>query len=71
MAFLEKILSLYVDGFKNMKVGRKLWALIAIKLLILFGVFKIFFFPNHLKTNFETDQERSDHIINQLTTFKE
>lgn len=33
----------------------------------MFAVLKLFFFPNYLKTNFDTDQQRADHVINQLT----
>jgi hypothetical protein len=36
-------------------------------LIILFLVLKLFFFPNYLKTNFKTDEERSNHVIEQLT----
>ncbi len=50
-----------------MTVGKKLWAIIIIKLIILFLVLKLFFFPDFLKTNFKTDEERSNHVIEQLT----
>jgi hypothetical protein len=50
-----------------MTVGKKLWAIIIIKLVVLFLVLKLFFFPDFLKTNFKTDEERSDHVIEQLT----
>jgi hypothetical protein len=50
-----------------MTVGKKLWTIIIIKLIILFAVLKLFFFPDFLKTNFKNDQERSNHVIEQLT----
>lgn len=65
---LKKIWLLYYEGFRDMKVGKSLWAIILIKLFIMFIILKIFFFPNFLKTNFNTDEERSSHIIEQLTT---
>ena len=64
---LRRIADLYVDGFRTMKVGRKLWLLIAIKLLILFGVMKVFFFPNYLQTQFDNDVQRSAHVLENLT----
>ncbi len=64
---LENIWLLYYEGFRNMTVGRKLWAIILIKLFIMFVILKLFFFPNFLKSNFETDEQRSSHIIEQLT----
>ena len=50
-----------------MTVGKRLWTIIIIKLIILFLVLKLFFFPDFLKTNFNTDEERSNHVIEQLT----
>ncbi|MHC1774770.1 MAG: DUF4492 domain-containing protein [Lentimicrobium sp.] len=63
----SRIFYFYYDGFKGMTIGRTLWAIILIKLFIMFAVLKIFFFPNFLKTNFENDEERSDYVIEQLT----
>ena len=40
----KKIFYLYYDGFKNMKLGKTLWLIIAIKLFIMFAIF-----PNHIK----------------------
>jgi len=50
-----------------MTVGKTLWKIILIKLFVMFAVLKVFFFPNYLKTNFENDQQRADHVIEQLT----
>ncbi len=50
-----------------MKLGKRLWLIIAIKLLILFGVIKWFFFPNYLEENFDNDTQRSYYILEQLT----
>lgn len=62
-----KIYRFYRDGFKKMTVGKTLWKIIFLKLFIMFAVLKVFFFPNFLKTNFSTDQQRADHVIQQLT----
>lgn len=67
MQIIRDIYQFYYQGFKSMTVGKRLWAIIIIKLLIMFLILKLFFFPNYLKTNFETDEERSDHVIEQLT----
>lgn len=48
--------------------GKQIWAIILIKLFIMFAVLKLFFFPDFLKTNFKSDKERSDYVIEQLTT---
>ncbi len=66
----SRIFYFYYDGFKSMTIGRTLWAIIIIKLFIMFAVLKIFFFPNFLKTNFKSDEDRSDYVIEQLTNPK-
>lgn len=61
-----KVFSFYRDGFSQMTVGKTLWKIIFIKLLIMFAVLKLFFFPNFLNTNFETDKQRGDYVLEQL-----
>jgi len=68
--FFKKVFHLYYDGFKSMTVGKTLWAIIIIKLFIMFFVLKLFFFPDLLKKNFKSDEERSNHVIEQLTKTK-
>jgi len=58
---------LYYDGFRTMVLGRTLWKIIIIKLFIMFAILKVFFFPNFLATNFDTDVERADHVLTNLT----
>lgn len=64
---LKNILNLYVDGFKNMKVGKRLWLIILVKLLIMFGILKVFFFNETLNTKFTSDEQKSDFVIENLT----
>lgn len=66
----SRVFHFYCEGFKSMTIGKTLWAIILIKLFVMFVILKIFFFPNFLKTNFETDQERSDYVLEQLTNPK-
>jgi len=65
--FLTKVFQLYYQGFKNMTVGKKLWTIIIIKLVIMFAILKLFFFPNYLNTKFDNNEERSNYVIEQLT----
>ncbi len=64
----KRILMFYVDGFRSMTVGRKLWLIILIKLFILFFVFRLFFFPNLLQRDFSSDEERADAVRSRLTS---
>ena len=68
MRVFKNIFLFYINGFRNMpQWGRAIWALILLKLFIMFIVLKIFFFPNFLKSNFETDEERAVYVIEQIT----
>jgi hypothetical protein len=68
---MKKILFLYIDGFRSMKTGKLLWKIIAFKFVVFILIMKIFFFPNFLKTNFATDEERSSFVLKNLTQTKE
>lgn len=67
MAMIKKVFDLYYDGFRSMVIGKTLWKIILIKLLIMFAVLKVFFFPNYLATNFENDAQRANHVLDNLT----
>ncbi len=63
----KKVFDFYVSGFKNMKVGKKLWLIIGIKLFIFMFIFKILFSQNLLKEKFDNDEDRANFIIDNLT----
>jgi len=64
---LKKVFLFYYDGFRNMSQdGKRLWMIILIKLFIMFAVLKLFFFPNIMKKNFHSDEERIQYMEKQL-----
>jgi uncharacterized membrane protein len=67
-SIFHRIFRFYYDGFRNMSGwGKKVWLIILIKLFIMFAILKIFFFQDFLGTNYHTDKERSEHVLEQLT----
>ncbi|MCH5228878.1 MAG: DUF4492 domain-containing protein [Muribaculaceae bacterium] len=64
--FTRRVWDLYYDGFKSMTVGKTLWLIILVKLFIFFVIMKFLFFPNLLKRDYSTDEERADHVRNEL-----
>lgn len=66
MKFLKNIADLYIDGFRNMTIGRTLWAIIIIKFIILFAILKLFFFPNIINEKYDNDADRAQHVRNEL-----
>ncbi|MFO7844733.1 MAG: DUF4492 domain-containing protein [Bacteroidales bacterium] len=63
----KRIFLFYYEGFKSMTLGKKLWALILIKLFIMFVILKLFFFKNFLNEKFDTEEEKSEYVLEQLT----
>jgi len=68
---LSTVFQFYLEGFRNMRLGRTLWKIILIKLVIMFAILKVFFFPNMLETTFDNDKDRAEHVLNRLTQTKE
>ena len=58
---------LYYDGFTQMRIGKKLWAIMIIKVFILFVIVKWLFFPDILQEKFHTDTARSNYVLDHLT----
>jgi uncharacterized membrane protein len=67
---LKKVYHFYLEGFKSMTIGKKLWLIIGIKLFVMFAILKLFFFEGFLSSQFDSDQEKSDYVIEQLTKIK-
>lgn len=63
-----KIWRFYMEGFRNMTLGKTLWAIILIKLFIMFFILRLFFFPNILQQKYDTDEERANQVIKNLIT---
>lgn len=62
---LYRIFDLYYDGFRHMRLGKTLWAVILIKLFIIFAILKVFFFPNFIKQHAEKGQE-AEFVATQI-----
>lgn len=54
----------YYDGFREMTLGRTLWAIILIKLFVMFFILKLFFFPSFLKG--KSTEEKQDYVETEL-----
>lgn len=66
MRKIKGIWIFYLEGFRNMTWGRPLWALIILKVIILFLVFRCFFFKPVLSG--KTDEQKSEYVGRQLTS---
>ena len=64
---LKRILFFYIDGFKNLSsVGQKLWLIIIIKLVVIFVVLKVFFFPT-VSSKVKGEEKQKTLYLKHLT----
>lgn len=70
MKLIRKIFQFYIEGFRSMTVGKKLWMIILIKLFVMFVVLKLFFFKDFLSSKFSTDDQKADYVIESITNTK-
>jgi uncharacterized membrane protein len=67
-SFPYRLFRFYYDGFRNMSAwGKRVWIIILIKLSVIFLILRIFFFPDFLKKEYDSDEQRSEYILDQLT----
>lgn len=55
-----------IDTFRQSKTARALLLIVIIKLSIFYGFFKSYWFPNHLKPEWESEQHRIEDVTNSL-----
>ena len=67
VSLLGRIFRFYYEGFTTMSWwGKRIWLILLIKLFVIFIILKLFFFPDFLKKNYRTDEQRSEHVLEQL-----
>ncbi len=57
------MMAFYRDGFRSMTVGRTLWLIVIVKLIIMFGILRVFFFPRFLEGS---EQDKKNYVSEQL-----
>lgn len=63
--YIVRVYRFYVDGFRGMTWGRTLWLIILIKLFIMFGILRVFFFQPILagKTTEQKQEQVADNLL--------
>ena len=60
-----RIYRIYLEGFREKKLGKTLKLNILVLLFIMFFILFFFFFPNFLWL-FDSDSEKENHVSNEL-----
>lgn len=63
---IYKVYQFYRDGFRSMTIGRTLWTVIIIKLIVIFAVLKLFFFPDVVGRQAQNG-DRATFVAGELT----
>lgn len=63
--WLVRVGHFYLEGFRGMTLGKTLWAVILVKLFIIFAILKVFFFPDFIGQHAEEGEE-ADFVSQQI-----
>lgn len=64
----SEFIAMYRDGFRGLgRLGKTMWLIVAIKLVVLFLIIKLLFFPDFLKSRYSTDRERAEAVRERLS----
>ncbi len=68
LPMLKCLWNIYRDGFSHLpRWGKMLMIIVVAKLFVLFFVFKFLLMPDYLNNRYTTDEEKSKHVLNELT----
>jgi len=66
MNIIKQTYLFYFEGFKNMTVGKTLWKIITIKLLVILVFLKLFLHDKTFKSEYKTIEAKSDFVSTNL-----
>ncbi|WP_321315399.1 DUF4492 domain-containing protein [Halarcobacter sp.] len=63
----NKILNLYIDGFKNLTLGKTLWKIVIIKILIIFTILNLFIYDKSINSEYKSNSQKIEFVYKNLT----
>jgi hypothetical protein len=66
MVTIKNIYNFYIEGFKNMKIGKTLWKIIFIKLFLIFTLLNYFIYDKSIKSEYKSSEQKSDFVYKNL-----
>lgn len=63
----KNFIYMYIDGFKNMTLGKTLWKIVFIKLVVILIFLKYFIHDKTIKTEYTTKEEKIDFVYKNIT----
>ena len=63
-SMIRQVINFYRDGFKSMRLGKTLWLVVIVKLVIIFVVIKLLFMPDILSER--AGGNEADYVSTQI-----
>lgn len=63
---IKKIFTFYVEGFKSMTIGKTLWKIIFLKLVVILLFLNYFVHNKNFKTEYQTYDEKVNFVYENL-----
>ena len=70
MNIIKNIYYFYLNGFRNMTLGKTLWKIIFVKILIIMFFINYFIQEKTFKSEYKTQEEKIDFVYKNLTNEK-
>jgi hypothetical protein len=67
MRAMKSFFMFYIDGFRGMRVGKTLWKLILIKLVVILVFLKYFVHDTNFNTLYKTKEEKVNFVYTNIT----
>lgn len=66
MININNIYNFYIDGFKNMKLGKSLWKVVLLKIFLILVVLNYFVYDKSINSEFKTENAKADFVYKNL-----
>jgi hypothetical protein len=64
--YLKTVFMFYVNGFREMKLGKTLWKIILLKLAVILLFLNYFVYDRSIKSEYKTEDEKADFVYKNL-----
>ncbi|MGB5918115.1 DUF4492 domain-containing protein [Arcobacter sp.] len=62
-----KFFKFYIDGFKNLTIGKTLWKIIIIKVIIIVTLLNLYIYDKSINSEYKTTKEKINFVYKNIT----
>ena len=62
-----RIFKFYIDGFKSLTIGKTLWKIIIIKLIVIITLLNFYIYAKSLNSEYKTTKEKINFVYKNIT----